>query len=104
MDRYENPINIGDLDKAEVLASLYNHSRQQGMGFLNALGKKNLTVEDARKILESHAKDGGGAYFDYLQGRVMKVDLGGDSFDPRLYDRDNGQGAARAAIEELRRG
>lgn len=37
-------------------------------------------------------------YFDYLQGRVMKVDLAGDELDPRLYDRDNGEGAARRAI------
>jgi len=28
----------------------------------------------------------------------MKVDLSGDEFDPRMYDRDNGQGAALRAI------
>jgi hypothetical protein len=43
-----------------------------------------------------------GANFDYLHGRVMKVDLSGDSFDPWLYDRDNGEGAASRAIAKMR--
>ena len=32
----------------------------------------------------------------------MKVDLSGDSFDPWGYDRDNGQGAAKVVVDELR--
>jgi hypothetical protein len=32
----------------------------------------------------------------------MKVDLSGDAFDAWLYDRDNGQGAAREVIANLR--
>ena len=32
----------------------------------------------------------------------MKVDINGDEFDPRLFDRDNGEGAAEKAIENLR--
>ena len=43
-----------------------------------------------------------GNYFDYLQGRVMKVRIQGDELDPRLYDRDNGEGAAEQAIWVLR--
>lgn len=31
----------------------------------------------------------------------MKVDLAGGAFDPRLYDRDNGSGAAQRAIDAL---
>lgn len=58
-----------------------------------------MTVEDAQKILE-----GGQTDFDYLQGRVMKVDLSEDTLDPWLYDRDNGQGAAERAIAEVRKG
>lgn len=41
-------------------------------------------------------------YFDYLKGRVMKVELAGDDVDPWLYDRDNGQGAFARVIDELR--
>ncbi len=53
--------------------------------------------EGARTLLKSHT------YFDYLAGRVMKIDLSGDELDPRLYDRDLGQGAAERTIDALRR-
>lgn len=85
-------INIAKKDKAEVLAKLYNASNPQGMGFIH-YDPAPMTVEQARKLL-----DGGQTYFDYLKGRVMKVDLSGDTLDPALYDRDNGHGAAFAAI------
>lgn len=37
-------------------------------------------------------------YFDYVNGRPLKVDLSGDEFDPYLYDRDNGEGVADKAM------
>lgn len=43
-------------------------------------------------------------YFDYVNGHVIKCDIGGDSFDERLYDRDCGEGHAAAVIEALRKG
>ena len=53
-----------------------------------------MTEAEAQELLDS-----GQTYFDYLKGRVMKIDLSGDSeLDPRLYDRDNGAGAAERAI------
>jgi len=36
-----------------------------------------------------------------VKGRVMKVDLSKNEFDPRLYDCDNGQGEAQHAIDGL---
>jgi hypothetical protein len=86
-------MNIQGLDKAAVLAALFNASRQQGMGFMDHRGATPMTVEDARKVLEVS-----GPYFDYLYGRVMKIDLDGDEMDTCLYDRDNGQGAAERAV------
>jgi hypothetical protein len=85
-------IDMKGRDKAEVLAKLYNASRPLGMGFLH-FDPKPMSTEEAREIL-----DGGHTYFDYLKGRVMKVNLSKDTFDPWLYDRDNGQGAAERAI------
>ena len=41
-------------------------------------------------------------YFDYLEGRVMKIDLSGDTVDPRGYDRDNGQGAVQKVITAIK--
>lgn len=88
-------ISLEGLDKFEVLAALYNASRPQGMGFLH-YDPKPMTPEDARLIGVDH-------YIDYLKGRVMKIDLRGDTFDSWLYDRDNGQGAAERVVSELRK-
>lgn len=87
-------IDISKLDKGEVLAALYNNSKPQGLGFLH---------HDSAKMDKSEANDllAEGTYFDYLKGRVMKVDLRGDELDPRLYDRDNGEGAALRALSHL---
>lgn len=41
-------------------------------------------------------------YFDYVDGHVIKCDLSGDEFNPALFDRDCGEGAAAKAIENLR--
>jgi hypothetical protein len=87
-------INIKGANKAAVLAALYNNSRPQGMGFMHAKAEP-MTEKMAAKLLEQDT------YFDYLQGRVMKVDLSGDTLEERLYDRDNGQGAAYEAVKGL---
>lgn len=79
---------------AAILAALYNNSKPQGMGFLQ-FQSGDLSEEKAAELLKQ------GDYFDYLQGRVMKVRIAGDEFDPRLYDRDNGQGSALRAVEHL---
>jgi hypothetical protein len=108
----ENGIDISKLDKAEVLAALFNNSKQQGMGFLHASGSEGMTVDAARAVIEAGddhqrrypdllADQKKRMYFDYVNGRVMKVEIGGDTLDPRLYDRDNGQGAAARALEPL---
>ncbi len=91
-------ISIAGLDKASVLMVLFDRSKQQGMGFLDIRGSIPLTKEEAQEELTANS----GMYFDYLRGRVMKVDISGDSFDPWGFDRDNGQGAAESAIASLR--
>lgn len=94
-------VSIAGLDKARVLATLFNASHPQGMGFLNPASSMPLTASAAAEII---AEDRGHLYFDYLNGRVLKVDLTGDHIDARLYDRDNGDGALAAAIDQLRAG
>lgn len=88
-------IDISKLDKAEVLAALYNNSKQQGMGFFNPRGQHPLSKTEAAELLKTTT------YFDYLAGRVMKIDLSKDTLDPWLYDRDNGPGAAQRALASL---
>ena len=91
-------MNIAGLDKSEVLAALYNNSRQQGMGFLQTRGDEGMTIEQARAEIANNER----MYFDYLHGRVMKISLRGDELETALYNRDNGQGAAEAIIAALR--
>jgi hypothetical protein len=88
-------MNIAKLDKAEVLAALYNGSKQQGLGFLDERGSTKMAVEEAREELKRTT------YFDYLHGRVMKIDLSKDELDTWLYNRDNGHDAAERIIKEL---
>ncbi len=99
-------IDISKLNEADVLAGLYNASKPLGMGFLH-FQPEPMTREEAEGFLKEHR------YFDYLKGRVMKVDFF-DSKRPesernmpgmlqgeRLYDRDNGDGATQRVIDSL---
>ena len=96
----DGKIDISGLDRAEVLAALYNASHPRGLGFLHAKTEP-MTAEGARKELEARGAE---PYFDYLHGRVMKIGFNkDDAIDPRLYDRDNGGGAAERAIGALRK-
>ncbi len=87
-------IDLKGVNKAKALAALYNASQPLGMGFLQ-YDPTPMTEQEAGELLQQYT------YFDYLKGRVMKVDLSGDSFDPWLYDRDNGEGAAARALESI---
>ena len=44
-------MDISKLDKAEVLAALYNRAQPQGMGFLHYT-PEDMTVEEAQVVLE----------------------------------------------------
>lgn len=90
-------MDIKNLNKAEVLATLYNASKVQGMGIFQADGKV-MTIEDAEAILKENE---GHTYFDYLKGKVMKIDIGKDELDTRLYNRDNGNMAAERALAKM---
>lgn len=106
-------IDIKGLEKGAVLKALFDASKQQGMGLYDRSGAEPIRLEDATEIVQARTRTQRNAQtlsqettcqFDYLRGRVLKVDIGGDAFDPRLYDRDNGSGAAFRAIDELRHG
>ena len=85
---------------AEVLMVLYNRAMVHGIGFLQATYKP-MTLDEADEIIESRMKNRIGTYFDYLHGRVMKIDVApgiGQDLDTRLYNRDNGPEAAELAL------
>ena len=88
-------MDISGMSKAKVLAALYNNSHPQGMGFLH-FDPRPMTEEEAQALLDS-----GQTYFDYLKGRVMKVDLSGNELETLLYNRDNGENAAETVLANL---
>ena len=85
-------ISIKGIKKNKILAALYNNSKP-----LCCYSSKPMTEKEAEKILDE-SKD---MNFDYLKGRVMKIDLSKDFLNPDLYDRDNGAGAAQKVINTL---
>lgn len=98
-------VDISGLSKAAVLAALFNASSPGGMGFLQSgAGPRVMDVEYAERLIsDMNAEMPEELYFDYLYGRVLKVDLtDGSSFDPWGFDRDNGQGSAQRVIDILR--
>ena len=90
-------IDIKGLNKAQLLAAFYNDASPQGLGFTVATDG-NMTVTQASNIIKRNKS----LHFDYVGGRSLKIRLEGDSFDPWLYDRDNGKGAAARIIEAVR--
>ncbi|MBQ9279924.1 MAG: hypothetical protein IJ215_02610 [Clostridia bacterium] len=90
-----NVVDISKKNKASVLATLYNYSKPQGMGWFE-YEPRYITDFEAKEIIEQH-----GLQFDYLKGRVLKIDLSGDFLDTSLYDRDNGEGSAACLISSI---
>lgn len=89
-------MDISKLSKAKVLAALFNRARPLGIGWLHYDPHHIMDEKEAEALLEKYN------YFDYLEGRVLKVNFSGDKIDTSLYNRDNGQGAAEAVISELK--
>lgn len=84
-------IDIKGLDKAKLLCALYYGAKPLGYGMFHFVPGP-LDIEEAKELLSKRT------YFDYLKGRVMKVELGGDILDPSMYERDNGAGSANIAV------
>jgi hypothetical protein len=97
-------IDISGIDRASLLAALYNGTSPIGMGFLAATSGEMCAEEAANIIAGTRAFDGR-IRFDYVKGRPIKAAFNGDTLERAdLYDRDAGEGAALAIIEALRSG
>jgi len=88
-------MNIKNLNKAEVLAALYNRAipLERSVYFSR---HEPMTPEKAQMLL-----DLGHTSFSELEGRALSVDLKKEEVDTRLYNRNNGNNAAENAIEWL---
>jgi hypothetical protein len=91
-------MNITGLNKAVVLAALYNSSKQQGLGALYHSGKQEMTLEEAEELISANPR----MYFDYIHGHILKINLSENEVHTGLYNRDNGDGKAESIIEQLR--
>jgi hypothetical protein len=110
-------VDISGLDKAAVLAVLYNAAAPHRMGFLQTEhAPEVMTIEEARQVIEVRghdhmalfrsiglARQGPVLSFSYVFGRPLKANIAGDSLRTASYDRYHGEGAAASAIAELRR-
>lgn len=83
------------LNKAEVLVALYNRAKTHGLGILNTDPNYVMNIEKATELLQTQQ------YFDYLNGKVLKINLSGDDIDTWGYNRDNGQNAAEEVLQPL---
>lgn len=91
-------VSLEGLNKAAVFVALFNRSKPQGLGFLH-YNPEELTAEQAQERFGECSE-----YFDYVDGRVMKVDLSSDELHTGGYNRDNGINAAEDVIDTLRSG
>lgn len=92
-------IDITGLPKHAVVAALWGAARAQS-AFDYKIAMSESRALEVAAFLESKLPSD---RLDWVDGRVLKVDIRGDSFDPVFYDRDNGgEGAAARVIERLR--
>jgi len=66
-------INVSKIHADKLLARLYNRARVQGLGVLHAKDG-DMTPDQAAELLSGEESQ----YFDYLHGRVMKIEINGN--------------------------
>jgi hypothetical protein len=87
-------IDIADINKVDLLYALWLRSTPASFFSFQGLPSPSFDRAAAEKAVTD--------YIDYFQGRCIKMDLSGNTTDPRLYDRDMGEGAAAAIVAKLR--
>lgn len=96
-------IFIGDLDKVKVLQALYAGALVQSesaacvASFRVSGDKYALTYAEANDYFLQYK-----GHFEHINGKIIKVDLSSEAFDPRMYNCGNGSGCAERVILELR--
>lgn len=92
--RKTNVIDITGIDKAELIAALYNASKTVGNSFL---GKKilHMTPEHAQKYVNLKR-------LDYLEGHLMKIDISQPMMSYEAYETAAGSGTVWAIVTNLR--
>lgn len=89
-------IDISGVDRAELLATLYNGAQPFGFG-THQFEDRDMTQDEAQALL-----DGGKLEFDYHKGRLLKVKFTGGQIDDWGYDKTYGAGVVQRVVENLR--
>ena len=97
----EGTVDTTGMDRAELLMALFNAASAGGStaGIIAGLLPEPMDIAEATALLSD-----GRTYFDYHRGRVMKIDVMEDHLKPRLYDRDNGEGAVARVVAQFSEG
>uniref|UniRef100_A0A6C0HHD1 Uncharacterized protein n=1 Tax=viral metagenome TaxID=1070528 RepID=A0A6C0HHD1_9ZZZZ len=91
-------IDIKGLNKGQLLDALVLGTRYNGPFAFASEFASYLSPEDSNKS-EKIANAG---YIDRYGGKPIKTNLSGDFVDPRLYDRDAGQGTFAKIVQIMR--
>ena len=89
-------VKYNGLTKAEVLCALYNRARCVDVKILMSDDPKMTAIQASQFLMTTE-------YFDYINGRILKVDLSGKyGFDETAYDLYNGKGSAQLALDDVK--
>lgn len=96
----EETINITGIDRADLIAALYNGTKALGLGVLYDQ-PGGMTSDDVKGLIGDMLD--GDLDFDYFKGRPLKVRIVGDEIlGVWLYDRDAGEGQCAKIVAELK--
>ena len=86
-------IGIQGLNKEQLLVELYKRARPRVWGY-----PTSITLDQAKTAIERNKS----LDFVDLGGRNMNVSIAGKTLTTEFYDRHNGEGTAKAAVEAVR--
>jgi hypothetical protein len=88
-------VNIEGVDKADLLVKLWKNGRSRG-------GRQCLDHDDRLFRCKAEALIDFCPRVDFFLDRIIEVDFSLTEVDPRVYDRENYQGAFAHAVAEVR--
>lgn len=85
-----------DLEKAKVLAALYNAAKPAGKD-IASYDPTPMSYQEAKAISFDRNN------FDYIKGRILLVIFIGNKFNSKLYNKHNGKNAAEMIVSSLKK-